>query len=348
MAFLHRIAEATGIPFRVLFRAPFALLDAGTAVLLLVMLRDKPYRLAAAAGYWLHPLALIFSAYHGNMDSAVAFFLLLCIWLLTKERPVLAGVAVGVSLWIKLPGVLALPVILLLMRTWRARLTFLSSVAVTVLVTYAPALWQDARIVYTNVLAYRGQVLQTASGIPIWGTRVFVSPWYASLSPEWQARLYGPVLFFLGRSWAVALGLFALLRWVRPSCRSSSEVGGDIAAVYTIVYAFTNQWAFQYLAWSLPFWFFRGLWFSLPATVLAGGYIYSVYCLVCGNPWLLGEWDFAGHASWPQSVQALRDLALLFFLVSACVFVGGAAWEQIVGRGRRANTSGGGARPSEL
>ena len=74
---LLRASDATGIPFRILLRAPFALIDAGTTLLLLCLLRQSPWRFAAAAGYWLNPLAMIFSAYHGNTDSAVAFFLLL-------------------------------------------------------------------------------------------------------------------------------------------------------------------------------------------------------------------------------------------------------------------------------
>jgi hypothetical protein len=32
------------------------------------------YRFVAAASYWLNPLSITFSAYHGNTDSAVGFF----------------------------------------------------------------------------------------------------------------------------------------------------------------------------------------------------------------------------------------------------------------------------------
>src|SRR5439155_730200 len=78
--------EGTGIPFRILLRAPFALVDAGTAFLLLLLLGDCRWRFVAAAAYWLNPLSIIFSAYHGNTDSAVAFFLVLCVWLLSKKK----------------------------------------------------------------------------------------------------------------------------------------------------------------------------------------------------------------------------------------------------------------------
>src|SRR5437899_707159 len=100
---LLRASDATGIPFRIFLRAPFALLDAATAFLLFSLLGACPWRFVAAALYWLSPLSIIFSAYHGNTDSAVAFFLLLCVWFLSKEKVPGAAVALGVSLWIKLP-----------------------------------------------------------------------------------------------------------------------------------------------------------------------------------------------------------------------------------------------------
>src|SRR6202011_1101613 len=83
-ALLLLLSDATGIPFRIFLRAPFALLDAGSAFLLLLLLQSNPWRFLLAACYWLNPLAIIFSAYHGNTDSAVAFFLLLCVSLLSK------------------------------------------------------------------------------------------------------------------------------------------------------------------------------------------------------------------------------------------------------------------------
>ncbi len=48
-ALLVRASEGTGIPFRILLRAPFALVDAGTAFLLLLLLGDCRWRFVAAA-----------------------------------------------------------------------------------------------------------------------------------------------------------------------------------------------------------------------------------------------------------------------------------------------------------
>lgn len=61
-----------GVPFAVFLRAPFALIDLGTALLLSKALCDAPHRHLAFAAFWLNPLAILMSAYHGNTDSAVA------------------------------------------------------------------------------------------------------------------------------------------------------------------------------------------------------------------------------------------------------------------------------------
>src|SRR5947208_15269483 len=96
------------------------MLDAMTAFLLLLLLGASQWRFLSAAAYWLNPLSTIFSAYHGNTDSAVAFFLVLCVWLLSKDKLLAAAVALGVSLWIKLPTLLAIPALLLFIPDCRS------------------------------------------------------------------------------------------------------------------------------------------------------------------------------------------------------------------------------------
>src|SRR5919108_1194503 len=63
-------STATHIPFRILFRALFALFDAGNALLLFALLPRDRSRLLATALYWVSPAAIIISAYHGNTDTA--------------------------------------------------------------------------------------------------------------------------------------------------------------------------------------------------------------------------------------------------------------------------------------
>ena len=315
-----RAAEATGVPFRIFLRAPFALLDAATAFLLFSLLGACQWRFVAAAVYWLNPLSIIFSAYHGNTDSAVAFFLLLCVWFLSEDKLLAAAIALGVSLWIKLPTVLAVPALLFFIPGWRRRVQFLLVAGVVALASYLPGLLQDPAIVWNNVLGYRAQILHTTAGVPVWGSRVLL---FSIIAPaqNWPKQFHGPILFFLANGWLFAVASVLLLAWLRRFKRSVPELCATIAGIYIVILALSDGFSFQYFAWSLPFWFFFPRWFFIPAILLVSGYIYFLYWFLCGNPWLIGNWNFTGHPYWPFLIVALRNAAYLLFCASAIWFV---------------------------
>ena len=317
---LLRAADTVGVPYRIVLRLPFALLDAGATALLLLVLNGNRHRWCLAALYWLNPLAIILSAYHGNTDSAIPFFLLLCIWLLSKGNIAGAAIAFAISLWIKLPGILALPALVLLIPNRKNQLLFVAVTGVAAIASYLPALVADRQIVIANVFGYHGRQLYTTAGIPLWGTKVLLFSFVAP--PEkWPEQLHAPVLFLINHSWQLALLLTLLLAWLRRFRRSVPEVCATIGMIYVIVYGFSDSWAIQYFAWSLPFWVFLPSWFFVPAIALGTTYVYSLYWLVCGNPWLLGKWDFVGHPYWPPGLLWVRNVTVLFFFISACVFL---------------------------
>ena len=325
-ALVLRLANATDTPFRIWLRLPFVAFDFGSTLLLLVILGQEKRRFSIAAAYWLHPLAIIFSAYHGNTDSSVAFFLLLCLWLLSRGLILGGGVALGIGFWIKLPGELAIPALLLIMPRMRNKLIFLIATLITAASTYLPALIQDPWVVYKNVFGFTGTLVFTRAGIPIWGFRVLGD----TFGPRhWSESSIEMMTYIVIHGWKVGVLLLCLFAWLRRSHRSALEVGATIGAGYVILYGFTDSLAFQYFAWSLPFWFFLNKWFVVPASILTSGYVYSLYWVLCGNPWLVGKWDFAGHPYWPPVVMVFRNLAVLFFFISACWFVGCAVWERI-------------------
>jgi hypothetical protein len=315
-----RASDATGIPFRILLRAPFALLDLATTFLLFLLFGECRWRFVVAAAYWLNPLSIIFSAYHGNTDSAVAFFLALCLWLLSQNKLMVAAVALGVSMWIKLPIVLAIPAFALFIPDWRKRFQFLAVAAIVALITYVPALIQDPEIIWKNVFGYRAQILHTTAGVPAWGPRVFLFSIIAA-PQSWPVALRAPILFFLENGWLIALALALLITWLRRNQSGVRELCQTIAMIYIIVLAFSDGFSFQYFAWSLPLWFFLPRWFFIPGIILVSAYIYFLYAYLCGNAWLLGVWDFNGHPQWPAPIIALRNIAYLLFFAGAIWFV---------------------------
>ncbi len=300
------LAEWSGVPFRVWLRAPFAALDLGTAYLLLQLLRPSRWRFAAAAAYWLHPLALLFSAYHGNTDSAVAFFALLSMAGAVAGRPALAGCALGIGLAVKLPALVAAPGLCLAFATWRERALFAASAFGVGAVLALPELAQDPALLYQRIVAYPGTGVVTPRGVAVWGI------WYA-------LRLAGTPLAEAAEAWntPVCFAPIAALAWLRRGRREPRALGTTLCASFALLYGTTSFFAFQYLAWSLPFWFFLDARIAAAATGLLAAYVYGVYALFTGSPLLLGRWDFVRHAAWPPLLTWLRDAGVV-----ACFLVG--------------------------
>jgi hypothetical protein len=163
-------------------------------------------------------------------------------------------------------------------------------------------------------------MIHTTAGIPVWGMRIFLST-IGQFPLEWQRLLYRPIMFYLQHNTGICIFLIMLFSFMRRSKRTLKELVLTVVGVYTILYGFSIYWSFQYFAWSIPFWFLVPMWFSVPATILAAIYIYGLYWLVCSNPWLFGEWDFVGHPYWPQALILSRNIAILFFFLSAVLFL---------------------------
>ncbi|MCH7709010.1 MAG: DUF2029 domain-containing protein [Myxococcales bacterium] len=168
-AALTALSEATGIPFRILMRAPFSLLDLGTACLLWRLMIGSPWRWVLIVACWLHPLSILFSSYHGNTDSAVAFFALLATLLVSRSRPALAGVALGIGLWVKLPVMVAAPVLLAAVPDWSGRGRFVAAAAGVAVLGYLPVLFQEPVLLLTRILGYEGTRVEMPSGVVVWG-----------------------------------------------------------------------------------------------------------------------------------------------------------------------------------
>jgi len=300
------LAAHTDVPFRVWLRAPFAVIDLGTALLLLHLLRGSRWRFAAAAAYWLHPLALVFSAYHGNTDSAVAFFALLSMAGAVAGRPALAGSALGLGLWVKLPVLVAAPGLCLAFGAWRERALFAAAALGVGAAGALPELAQAPALLYQRIVAYPGTGVVTPRGIAVWGV------WHAlGLAATPFARAAA------AHNTALCFAPIVLLAWLRRGRRDPRSLGTTLCASFALLYGTTSFFAFQYLAWSLPFWFFVDARIAAAATLLLAAYVYGVYGLFTGSPLLLGRWDFVRHAPWPPLLTWLRDASIV-----ACLLVG--------------------------
>ena len=318
VAGLLALSESSGIPFAVLLRAPIAAVDLGSVFLLARLLRESRYRWLAAGLYAIQPVAIVLSAYHGNTDSAIAFFLLLAATSAVRGQAIRTGVALGASLWIKLPGLLALPALLLSFPRWRDRFACGAAVVVTGVATCAPMIALDPRLLYQRVFGYRGQFLHTTAGEPIWGPLGLLGLFFDLGDGIRAFAIETGRIWFEYDTFVVLVPVLALA-WLRRGERTATGIGKTLAACYAVTYGFSTRWAFQYLAWSAPFWLLSGPVFFTGATLLSGAYLYGLYAWLCGDLLLRGPWDFVGHPVWPLVLRSVRNAAVFFFMTSTCV-----------------------------
>jgi alpha-1,6-mannosyltransferase len=128
-------ASATG--FALCLRLAILAAEVGTAWLLLALLRIFELPTDRALRYLLHPLVIVELTGNLHFEAGAIFFLLLVLWLLSREQRARSAVALGLSVATKLLPLLALP--LLVRRLgWRRFLTYGSLVAGTLLVLFSP------------------------------------------------------------------------------------------------------------------------------------------------------------------------------------------------------------------
>lgn len=318
---LYTLAARTGVPFAVFLRLPFAVLDFATALVLLRLLHQSPWRYAVFSAYWLSPLAILFSSYHGNTDSALALALVAAVLFVSRGEPVFAGVAVGLGLWVKFPAILALPALAFGLAGWRARAHLVLTALGVGIASYVPALLSDWEIVVRSVFLYPGLQVQSPAGIRVWGMQVFY-PDPQLLPLEWQPEFLAWVRNVYRANTAIVVVPIALVAWARRDRRAPLEIAANVGASYAIFHGLTNFWAFQYLAWALPLWLVSGWRFALPSAVVATAYVYGLYIWLCGDPLLFGTWDFFDKPRWPAYVLWLRNGAVLYFFATAWLLIG--------------------------
>lgn len=318
MSELWKLSGSLGLSFPSTYRALVALSDVGSAFLLLRVMKDSRWRWLAVGLYCIAPAALIFSAHHGNTDSILAPALLACCLLAGAGRPIACGAVLGLSLWIKLPSLVAAPALGFAFPRRRDRILCALTTLLVGAASYIPALAQDFPLVWSRIFGYRGLYIHTLANPPIWiwGLKNFCFSTFGGVErwPAWA-------VWRMDHANAIALVLVVLYAFLRRRERTALGVAQTIAGCFAIFYGMIEAWAFQYFAWSVPFWFVRGPAFGLCANLLGGGYIYGLYAFVCEDAFLRAVWNFNGHPLWPEWLIFLRDGALIGFLVFGGIWI---------------------------
>jgi dolichyl-phosphate-mannose-protein mannosyltransferase len=110
---LNSILHFTAGQWNYVLKLPPIAADFGSAVLLYLLVgqRNERWGLLAAAVYLVLPPVLLIGAIWGQVDSLLAFFVLLTIYFLAGNRPVAAGLAFTAGFFVKPQIVAVLPIL---------------------------------------------------------------------------------------------------------------------------------------------------------------------------------------------------------------------------------------------
>ena len=227
------VSTAIGIRFETAFRLATAIVDVGSAVVVYKLLRkEQLFRPASFLLYLLAPATIIISGYHGNTDTVMIFFVLLTALLI--ERPIAAGVALGMALSIKIVPIRFIPVFLFYLT--KNRRWFIAAAAATFLIASVPFLFESPLLITREVLGYRG-----ISGRWGWSQALF-----ATMGP-------GEV-FLLATRIATYLLLGAITYYaVRMNRGAKPPISFQLGFIAFLFLAFTPAWGTNYMPWFDPF-----------------------------------------------------------------------------------------------
>jgi len=223
--------------------------------------------LAAVAIFAFSPTAILVSAYHGNTDPLIGFFVLAaCYFLVEKASFVWAGLALAAAVNVKLIPLVLAPVFLANVRRWREAAGFIGGLSVGA-IPFIPVMFRAGTAFYRNAVAYN-------SNFENWGIPFFIRQGEAN--PQWSnvaAHLHA-VFVPAGRYLIVAV-ILAICAWSRWRRRLSTYqlAAWGLAAFLFLAPGFGVQYTTilgpVLIAASLGW----GLWYALSA----GAFIGSVY-----------------------------------------------------------------------
>jgi hypothetical protein len=307
---LRWLGQATSLPFPFWLRAPGIAADLGSLLLVWRILegsgrRFSPWTLLFIA---IAPASIMISGFHGNTDPVMIAFLLLSIYLIQVRRRVgLGGVAMGLSVSVKVVPLLFVPAVVLQLRGWRPRAAFVLSAAATGLLLSLPYAVEVPSAILSRLFGYSSIYGQ-------WGLTRLLQLDGIPLQPfDDLGRALAPYLVPV-----VVPALSAFLHWRYPR----RSLFWHASAVGLATLAIAPGFGVQYLAWAVPWTAATSAAAAVTFHASSGAFLFAVY-----TEWSQGlPWNFANSfiaPPWSTRV-VLLGLAcwgsVLFLLWSAFAF----------------------------
>jgi hypothetical protein len=256
---IGNLSRALNLDFAFVFRTVTSCFDIGSAVLVYKLLHRSGFFTPIGYGFYLlAPATIIISGYHGNTDAVMIFFVLLAAFLI--ERPVLAGLAFGMALSIKIVPIVFVAAFIFYLPS-KQRLKFIGAAVAIAFALALPFIAQDPLIIIREVLGY-------GSFPGRWG---------------WTRALF----VFIGRSnfffLASRIGGYLLLAYLWylsfKMGRNRIPLFLQLGLIGFLLMAFTPSWGTNYMSWLDPFAAIFGPWPALTYYSTSGallGYLYLI------------------------------------------------------------------------
>ena len=293
MGAMARLVATTGLPYVVAMKLPSILADVAlTGLIYRAVVHSRPsdgrghaWAAYLALLYALNPVSLLVSSYHGQFEAVTLLLLAGGWWLWEQRRPAASAAAVGLAILNKTWPVLFLPVVIMRLGSWRARLGYTAlalGIPVLVVVAYLMAYDADPAPMLGRALTHRGNA-------GYWGPSAVLVP-AAGVWPSLQPL--ADVLAAL-RNWLLGGAALLALWWTQRQ----SALDAFLTLLLAVV-AVTVGFGIQWLLWLIPFALLaeQARWarvYSLAAALMLTIHLYGLHMV----PWL-AEWLSPPAADW--------------------------------------------------
>ena len=306
MGSMARLAAATGLPYVVAVKLPSILADVALTGLIYRAVaggqaggrRGCEWAAYLALLYALNPVSLLVSSYHGQFEAVTLLLLAGGWWQWERRRATASAATLGLAILNKTWPVLFLPVVLIRLGNWRARLGYTAlalGIPALAVVAYLLAYDADPAPMLGRALTHRGNA-------GYWGPSAVLMP-AAGVWPALQ-----PLADALVAARNGLLGAAALLAlWWTQRQTALDAFLTLLLAVMAVTVGFGIQW----LLWLVPFALLAGQdrWarvYSLAAALMLAIHLYGLHMV----PWLV-EWLSPPAADWLIRLSALPAWAIV-------------------------------------
>ena len=272
-----------GFAFNLLLRLPGIVADF-LAVGLLWKWREQH----AQPPFWalllfaLSPVNFMISGFHGNVDSVLAWLLLLAAWQGVRNRPIMCGLVFGLACQVKVIPLLLAPALFFFWLKRGHAGAFFATASATILTGWAVPLIAMPELFLRQVLGYNSN----------WGSWGITYALHATGAP-----IFAPVGFqnltttqlLIMSTLKLAIVTGALwLGWKRRA-RTATELPATLALIWAVFFVFAPGVGAQYLVWLAPFLLLTSPRWFVAVTAASTVFLFAFYHAISGGlPWWHG------------------------------------------------------------